>query len=235
MSTKLNKLQILFAVSTCLFSGCAVLQKTSVQDITEGKYLIPASDNSTTNRKTTPVYVYTENDSVYFRTLTGLPVTKLLYPVNSKSNNIVLLRPSLDFDVFTTPFKFRPAIADMPAQFNTSFNGSFYLGYRIDRLKIQRKNIVDGISREKFTKSGIGFGAFAGIGSAFINPKLMNNAIDYEYDAFAIDYGAAVLVGFRNINTGVSLGFDFLTDKNSKQWIYQHKPWLGIFIGLNLN
>lgn len=235
MSTRLNKQLLPVAFILYLFCSCSVLQKTSVQDIAEGKYLIPASADSAANRKSTPVYVYTENDSVYYRTLAGRTVTKLLYPVNSKSNNIILLRPSFDFDVFTTPFKFRPAIAGMPAQFNTSFNGSFYLGYRVDRLKIQQKNIIDGISREKFTKSGIGIGAFAGIGSAFINPKVMNNTIDYEYDAFAIDYGAAVLVGFRNINTGVSLGFDFLTDKNRKQWIYQHKPWLGIFIGLNLN
>jgi hypothetical protein len=218
------------------------LQKTSVQDISEGKYRIPASAaegfstaDSNSQRKAVSGYVYSENDSIYFRTYSGQPITKLLYPVNNKSKNILLLRPSFDFDVFTTPFKFRPALADMPAQFNTSFNGSFYLGYRVDRFKIQQKNVYDGIIREKITKSGIGIGAFAGIGSAFINPKVMNNAIDYEYDALAIDYGIAVLFGFRNINTGLSIGFDFLTDKNQKQWLYQHRPWFGIFIGLNLN
>jgi hypothetical protein len=39
----------------------------------------------------------------------------------------------------------------------------------------------------------------------------MNNSIDYEYDAIAIDYGIATLIGFRNINTGVALGFDFFS------------------------
>ena len=29
--------------------------------------------------------------------------------------------------------------------------------------------------------------------------------------------------------------FDHLFDKNKKDWIYQHKPWVGLAFGLNLN
>ncbi|RXK58980.1 hypothetical protein ESA94_16480 [Lacibacter luteus] len=171
----------------------------------------------------------------FFRSQANPVTTGLLYPFTENANEIILLKPSLDFDLFTTPFKFRPAIAEMPAQFNTGFNGSFYIGYRMDRLKIQQQTIYNGIKREKYTRSGIGLGLFAGIGSSFMNPKVLNNTIDYEYDAFTIDYGLAALAGFRKFNTGISLGFDFITDKNRNQWIYQHKPWIGIFIGLNLN
>ena len=100
---------------------------------------------------------------------------------------------------------------------------------------MKKREIYPGVFRENFSKTGFGFGGFIGAGSVFINPKFMDNAIDYEYDALAFDYGIAVLFGVRNFSTGLSLGFDFLTDKNRNNWVYQHQPWIGIFIGLNLN
>ena len=229
-----------------VFSRCSVIQKTSLQDIPEGKYMIPKTANKnflkTDSLQPTGnirfVYLFHENDSVLFRTSfhgSQLQVKGYMYPLKGKTEKIVLLKPSFDFDIFTTPFKYRPPVRDIPQQFNSNFNGSFYLGYRIDRFKLQQKEIYPGVIRESFNKNGIGMGGFIGVGTAFINPKFMNNTIDYEYDAFVIDYGIAVLFGIRNFSTGISVGFDFLTDKNRKNWVYQHKPWAGIFIGLNLN
>jgi hypothetical protein len=220
-----------------------VLRKTSLQDIPEGRYIIPSAANksflqssdSINKESLRYVYLFHENDSVVFRINSGSKTGGIIYPLNNMQTKILLLKTSIDFDVFTTPFKYRPAANGVPPQFNSNFNGSFYFGYLIDRYQVSVKEIYPGIKREKFSKTGLGAGVFIGAGSAFINPKFMNNTIDYEYDALAIDYGAALLFGIRNISTGVSVGFDFLTDKNRKNWVYRHKPWVGIFIGINLN
>lgn len=227
-------------VLSVIQTGCTTIKKNALEDLPEGKYTISGkSDRSfllvqdTFKKKSIKqIHLYQE-DSLYFvLPHTSIKGTIRLLP--EKNQQLILYKSSLDFDVFTTPFKFRPA-AVLPQQLNTSFNGSFYFGYRRDRYSIKRKQVFDGVSKDQFTKMGIGIGAFIGVGSAFVNPISMRNTIDYEYDAVAIDYGLAVLLGMRNFNTGLSVGFDFLTDRNRKQWVYQHKPWIGIFIGLNLN
>lgn len=227
-----------FVASALLLSGCSVLQKSSLQDIPEGKYIIRSNDSLQKKQQAENIFVFHENDSIFFRSIVNnnnAVVKGLIYPLASTTNELKLLRPSFDFDIFTTPFKFRPALDDIPQQLNTNFNGSLYFGYRIDIYKVKQKQPYSGILREQFNKNGIGIGAFAGVSSVFINPKFMRNTIDYEYDAMAIDYGIAALFGVRNFSTGLSVGFDFLTDKNRKHWVYQNKPWVGIFIGLNLN
>ncbi|MFY7840468.1 MAG: hypothetical protein ACOVP7_09335 [Lacibacter sp.] len=233
----------LLLIVSFAFTGCSVLQKSSLQDIPEGRYLLPhnpAENNakdSLQQKHTDKIYLYLENDSIFYLPYNNhnSAPAKLIYPLSDQQTKLVLFKPSFDFDIFTTPFKFRPAITGIPQQLNTNFNGSFYFGYRMDRYTLKKRQLYPGVVRENFNKTGIGIGAFVGAGSVFINPKFMNNAIDYEYDAFAIDYGAAALFGFRNFSTGLSLGFDLLTDKNRKHWVYQNKLWIGIFIGLNLN
>lgn len=228
-------------VLTIIQTGCTTIKKNALEDLPEGKYTVSAksdrsflaSPDSFQKGSVKKIQLYQE-DSLYFL-IPGTPVKGTVRLLPGKSQTIVLYKSSFDFDVFTTPFKFRPATTTIPQQLNTNFNGSFYFGYRGDRFSIKRTQLTNDISRDYFTKAGIGIGAFVGVGTAFVNPISMRNAIDYEYDAVAIDYGLAVLLGLRNFNTGISVGFDFLTDRNKKKWVYQHKPWIGIFIGLNLN
>lgn len=222
-------------------TSCTTIKKNALQDLPEGNYSISgksdrsflASSDSFQKDSIKQIHLYQE-DSLYFM-VPGSPVKGTIRLLPGNRQAVMLYKSSFDFDVFTTPFKFRPATTMLPQQLNTNFNGSFYFGYRIDRYSIKRSRLTNDISRDHFTKAGLGIGTFVGVGAAFINPVSMRNTIDYEYDAVAIDYGLAILLGLRNFSTGISVGFDFLTDRNKKQWIYQHKPWVGIFIGLNLN
>jgi len=222
-------------------SACTTIKKNALEDLPEGKYEVSrksdrsflASQDSFQREAVKKIQLYQE-DSLYFL-LSGTSIKGTVRLSHEKNQTLVLYTSSFDFDVFTTPFKFRPPTTAIPQQLNTNFNGSFYFGYRRDRFSIKRMQLANNIARDYFTKAGIGIGAFVGVGTAFVNPISMRNSIDYEYDAVAIDYGLAVLLGLRNFNTGISVGFDFLTDRNKKQWVYQHKPWIGIFIGLNLN
>jgi hypothetical protein len=224
-----------------MLASCTTIKKNALEDLPEGKYKISGKSEHSflfTQQPLQKDTIHTmelyQEDSLYFI----VPGTIIKGTIELKPDYrqpLILHQSGFDFDVFTTPFKFRPANALLPQQLNTNFNGSFYFGYRSDRFSIKRTSLSNNISRDYFTKVGIGVGAFVGVGTAFVNPISMRNNIDYEYDAVAIDYGMAVLLGLKSFSTGVSVGFDFLTDRNRKQWVYQHKPWIGIFIGLNLN
>ncbi|HCL04700.1 MAG TPA: hypothetical protein DHW64_01480 [Chitinophagaceae bacterium] len=246
MSTRYLKTTYCFIATCCVVwivmqTSCTIVKKNALQDLPEGMYTISgksdrsflASPDSFQKEAVKKIQLYQE-DSLYFL-VPGSPVKGTVHLLPGKSRAVVLCKSGFDFDVFTTPFKFRPVTSSLPQQLNTNFNGSFYFGYRSDRFSIKRTSLSDNITRDYFTKAGIGIGAFVGVGTAFVNPISMRNNIDYEYDAVAIDYGIAVLLGLKNFSTGISVGFDFLTDRNRKQWVYQHKPWVGIFIGLNLN
>jgi|GEM_PF-564573 len=241
LKTILGSIMKYCVVLLVMLTGCTSIKKNALEDLPEGKYTVSAkSDRSFLSTKQLlqkdtirTIELYHE-DSLYFL----VPDAMIKGTIQLKPDHhqpMILYQSGFDFDVFTTPFKFRPATTMLPQQLNTNFNGSFYLGYRTDRYSIKRRSLPDGLSRDYFTKTGIGIGGFVGVGTAFVNPISMRNNIDYEYDAVAIDYGVAVLLGLKNFSTGISVGFDFLTDRNRKQWVYQHKPWVGIFIGLNLN
>ncbi|MDX5480835.1 MAG: hypothetical protein LPK07_04055, partial [Hymenobacteraceae bacterium] len=60
-------------------------------------------------------------------------------------------------------------------------------------------------------------------------------AIGYEYEGMVWLNGIAGIVGVNNITLGLAVGLDHLFDRNRHDWIYQHKPWIGLAFGLNLN
>ncbi|MES2689035.1 MAG: hypothetical protein V4658_01450 [Bacteroidota bacterium] len=186
------------------------------------------------------VFLFNRNDTLFIVASDPLKpfrdTVNYVYPFTNKDQTgLLLTRHSFDFDVFTTPFKFRSATAGIPAQLTTSFNAAFYAGYRSDYYTVKKHTLKAPVNLSKVNNAGFGIGAFAGFASANIKPEFVRNTITYEYDAVALNYGVAFLFGYRQISTGLAVGFDYLADHNKNNWIYQNKPWLGIFIGLNLN
>ncbi|GAB3813836.1 hypothetical protein GCM10028895_06320 [Pontibacter rugosus] len=57
----------------------------------------------------------------------------------------------------------------------------------------------------------------------------------YEYEGVVLLKGVAGIIGINNFSLGLTIGIDHLFDKNRDDWIYQHKPWVGLAFGLNLN
>lgn len=123
-----------------------------------------------------------------------------------------------DINIITIPFKIRPAEKNIPAQLNSNFSTALYIGKRKDHQK-----------------TAYGYGAFAGIGSATMNPLVTEQKIDYEYDGMVTTAGLAAIYNSRKLNVGLAIGADLLLDKNRAHWAYQGKPWIGLLIGIDLN
>lgn len=149
--------------------------------------------------------------------------------------NWVLYRTEIDVDVFTLPFKIRPAQADLPGQLNSNFNAAVYLGRRIDFHRYKWQPVTPSFAVRGLRSQGFGYGIFAGIGSASINEFVTRPPVSIQYEGVVFDAGVAAIYDARIFNVGIALGADYLADMNRKTWIYQQKPWFGVLFGLNLN
>lgn len=215
----------LFAIS---FMSCSTPSQTLSLTLPDGNYIIKK------NGQKYDVNLKTINDTVFIEK-NNITIESLPDYLKSLTTKTTFVLHSFDIDAFTTPFKFRPGRRDMPPQMNTTFNGAFYMGRRSDHFVYGKQKNIKGIERKFTQKTGYGFGAFAGVGSVFISPKVLSGAIDYEYDGFVFEYGTALLISYGNINTGLAIAADALIDRNRTKWIYQNQPWVGIIIGFNLN
>ncbi|GAB3731768.1 hypothetical protein [Spirosoma lituiforme] len=144
-------------------------------------------------------------------------------------------RSEIDVDVFTLPFKIRPAQAAIPAQLNSNFNAALYVGRRIDLYSYTWKAISPTYAVRQFQSRGFGYGLFAGIGSVAINDFVTRTPVGIEYEGVVINAGAAAIYDARVFNIGLAVGLDHLLDENRQRWIYQQRPWFGVLFGLNLN
>lgn len=68
-----------------------------------------------------------------------------------------------------------------------------------------------------------------------MNPFVTQNQINYEYEGFALTSGVVGIYDAKKFNIGLAIGANLLLDENRKHWLYQHKPWLGLLFGFNLN
>lgn len=144
-------------------------------------------------------------------------------------------RTEADVDVFTVPFKIRPARTGVPGQLNANFNAALYVGRRLDLYNYRWKPVTPTFSVRQLRSRGFGYGIFTGIGSALINDLVTSAPIGIEYEGIILDAGFATIYDARIFNVGFAVGIDYLTDSNRRQWIYQQRPWFGILFGLNLN
>lgn len=222
-----NILHILTIIIVISFSSCFVNSHKLSTALPEGNYIIKQDKTKEMAR------AYSFNDTTYLiKNNSSIIFSDYL---ESLTNNKIFIRHSFDIDAFTTPFKFRAAIEDVPPQLNSTFNAAIYLGYRSDHFFFRTKNVAQGIERKFSQRISYGFGGFGGLGSATINPTVLRNTSDAEYDGFVFEYGTAVVISYGNFNTGIALGADALAGKYRTNWIYQNKPWIGIIIGINLN
>ena len=144
-------------------------------------------------------------------------------------------RAEVDVDVFTLPFKVRPARSGVPPQLNSNFNAALYVGRRIDFHSYRWQPITPTFGVRKLRSQGFGYGLFTGIGSATINDLVTNNRVPYEYEGVIVDVGLAGIYDARIFNVGLAIGIDSLLDPNRRSWVYQRQPWFGVLFGLNLN
>lgn len=231
----MKKFLFSIAVFGCLTS-CGLLSNSN-DELDDGFY----TQRIDGERK--KVYINIEDDKIDIYSLAGnktVDTSGVLQRYPEEVNGNIKKTPSLwernlDVDFLTVPLKYRPASAGVPPQLNSELNGAAYLGYRVDRYKLDYAKDPLGNSLLETSRFGFSFGAFTGFGNTAMTPTTTNFQIEEEYDGIVWQKGVAAIVGINNFTVGFSFGFDTLLDGNRSVWIYQNKPWIGLALGLNLN
>jgi hypothetical protein len=183
------------------------------------------------NRPWQKVYVQLSEDSLTVLRIDDKGNKKGIIPASTSQ---LFIQPSFDIDVLTVPFKYRPAMANLPRQLTADFNGNVYFGYRLDRYNIKNHQTPEGVLKH-VKYSAITVGTFGGLGTSSITPWTTNSQITEEYNGLVLTRGLSVMAGINNYTVGLGVGWDYLTDRDKGVWIYQNKPWYGISISLNIN
>ena len=217
-------LPIFFVV--VLLSSCATLKKLPESNLQSDFYKVPGQQGGPGK-----VYVDVTVDSVK---IVSTDSESGKHVSHGALNGQVFLKETFDIDVMTVPFKFRPATQNLPRQLTVEFNGSIFLGYRLDRYKVIYVETPVG-QVKKIRHRAVTLGVFGGLGTTSITPWTTNNGTLDEYNGFILHRGISLMGGVNNLTVGVGVGWDYLTDRDKDIWIYQNTPWYGLTLSLNLN
>jgi hypothetical protein len=150
---------------------------------------------------------------------------------DNELSKATFVRNSIDFDLSTIIARLRPSQAGVPAQLNANLNAVLYLGARKDYFFMrQHKQVFRSIPYLR--QIGFDAGLFAGMGITFISPTNTAMRSEKEYDGIIFQKGAALFFTFDKISVGIASGFDTLMGPDSKIWIYNNKPWIGLVLGI---
>jgi hypothetical protein len=222
-----------------LMYSCETLKDSSKFQFKDGYY------KTTLSNKPAKVYVLAGSDSIkaYFKQdlsskkIDTLKATVFVFseqkPRQFETHSFK--RTTFDIDVLTVLFKFRPAVNNFPPQFNATFNGAVYAGYRTDVYSLEYKASPLHVFKRSITHYGYSFGFFSGFGSARIDEYVTLNSLSIQYDGLVNLSGFAAIIAIDKLTAGLTIGVDHLLDKNSHVWVNNGKPWIGISLGLNLN
>jgi hypothetical protein len=209
-----------------LLGSCGFIRNTPKFGLQDGVYQ--------TNQE--KVFIETQNDTLLvFSENGGKQLNSLPLSTTSPQSNFAVQKSTFDLDVLAIPVKYRVSQSVIPAQLTSEINAALYVGKRKDYFQVNfEKNPANRFKR-KIDHYGFSVGGFVGLGNSVINSDVSQGLIPYEYQGITFSKGIAGIIAINNFTVGVAYGFDNLLDKNSRQWIYNQKPWLGLALGLNLN
>jgi hypothetical protein len=241
VANRIVSFAVLF-LSVFIFTGCAVLKESPKYGFNEGYY-----KSRLFKKKLKKVYVVPVGDSINVYSAKKLKAAtvdatqdiKIAFPLNEKPEaftNYIFRKNSFDIDVLSILFKYRPTVNGFPPQLSTSIlNGALYLGYRTDIYKLKYKQNPLKKFKRNINHYGFSIGVFGGISASRIDENSTMGRLNYQYDGFIIPTGISAIIALDKLSFGIMGGIDELPDKNSKVWIYNGKPWIGLSVGLNLN
>jgi hypothetical protein len=227
-------------IGLLLLSGCAsVGQLSQLPQLPPGEYSVRATNDSALRARAPRRLQYEVQqlgDTLRFDGYdpANQPTQSFVYEL-PRRRYVLLQARRFDVDVFTIPFKIRPARAGVPVQLNTNFNGALYLGRRLDYYRLSTHPGPRGRHVPTIRAAGFGYGGFVGLGSTFITGDVTRQTPGPEYEGFVLHAGAAGIFDARVFNVGLAAGVDHLLGPDGRVWIYQHRPWFGILFGLDLN
>ncbi|MBD2701323.1 hypothetical protein IC229_11790 [Spirosoma sp. BT702] len=219
---------LLYVAGFCALQSCRVT--SSVSTLEPDFYSIRSMNQPELRNE--KHYVIDSGDTLQ---LLVKQIDKRQYVAPSTYKYWTFRRSEIDVDVFTLPFKIRPAQGLLPAQLNSNFNAALYVGRRVDLYNYRWQSVTPTFGVRQLRSRGFGYGFFAGIGSTSMTDFVTRSPIGIEYEGVVLDAGIATIYDARVFNVGLAFGIDYLADANRQHWIYQQKPWFGVLFGLNLN
>jgi len=220
-------------VSIC---SCSVIEKSSMHGFESGYYTFK-SDKSEIKQ----VYADLTDDKIDVYRIKENQIDNIMMTIpflTSDSlfdHSIKFSERSLDIDISTILFKYRPSVYELPPQLITDFNVALFAGLRHDDYHIKVRKDPLGNYHNGIINRGYDFGIFAGPGTTLISPFTTQNSISDEYNGFIFQFGVAGFIESNVASFGIATGFDYLLSPDRKIWIYNKKPWVGFIIGIALN
>lgn len=219
--------------------GCARFNRAT--QLPDGYYRLLSASNDTLWRHLAQqpakrLYVQQRADTL---ALTPPPTSAAVPPTFvyrlRPHESVRLLHRSFDLDIFSIPFKALPPRQGLPVQLNTNFNVALYVGRRLDFYRFTSRRLTPFRPTPFIRSTGFGYGLFGGLGSSIITPDVTRQRATTSYEGFTLHAGAAVIYDARLLNLGLAVGTDHLLGADGRSWVYQHRPWVGVLFGLDLN
>jgi hypothetical protein len=235
---KISKIPVLLLIVLLSYS-CVSIERIARHDFNSNYFKLKTEGNEPRS-----IYADVSGDSITIYPVifegnlkqpdTNHPVSFNLMNVKTGDNfsRSTFVYKSVDIDLSTILFKYRPEKQGVPGQLNFNLNGAIYTGIRRDFYRITPYKSPLKVETSYINHIGFDAGFFAGIGTTAVNPTVTLNKIDQEYDGLVFQKGIAAFITFGNFSVGLACGFDNLLDKNKSVWIYNQKPYLGIVIGI---
>jgi hypothetical protein len=225
----------LVIISVLSICSCAPLETLATHDFASGYYKLKTRDNGEVRK----VYADISGDSINVYDVVHTdgrraPATgqERIITVSDAGSGNSLIRTSVDADLSTILTKLRPSQGSVPLQLNANLNALVYIGYRKDYFMIKSSKDPLKKSHSFIRHAGFDAGLFAGLGITQVTPTNTDFKTLKEYDGVVFQKGVAVFFTIERISLGVSLGFDNLLDENSKIWLYNQKPYIGLVLGI---
>lgn len=227
----------IFLLSILLLTSCSTLERAATHGLNDGFYQMK-SDGMNAQE----VYLEVTNEQInvhksvnkqadlkVFQTISLQGIDSLNF------TSIIFKKSSLDIDISSILFKYRPSVYGLPAQLSTDLNMALYTGWRKDTYRIMAKKNPLGKLNYKLNSRGYDVGLFAGPGTTLLSPFTTQNKRSDEYNGMIIQVGMAGFLELSMASFGFAIGFDYLPGKDRNIWIYNNKPWLGFVVGIALN
>ncbi|MDH4092971.1 MAG: hypothetical protein OEV74_14380 [Cyclobacteriaceae bacterium] len=227
---------IVFFLGVGLHYSCSVIEKSSLHGFDNGYYKHTAGKGPVEkvylDIDAEKVIVYPVTDKKIGQPKMTLPLQQAdsLYAIPSRFR-----KASLDIDITSVFFKYRPATDELNTQLTAELNAALYAGWRHDYYRIEGKQDPLGKNQYKIVKRGFDVGILAGPGTTFIGPSTTTTSIIKEYNGMILEYGLAAFLETNFASFGLATGFDHLLNSDRAVWIYNKKPWVGFVIGIALN
>jgi len=136
----------------------------------------------------------------------------------------------------TIPFKIRFKQDSISSQISTGVNVGLSIAFKRQLKSYAPISAKSNSAPISYKESNFEYSIapFLGVTTIDLTAANTGNEMNKDKKVFGLSYGVIGTIGINKFDLGLGFGFDAGLNKESKNWIYQNKPWLGIVLGLDL-